>query len=106
MRNCTTAEILDPKWLEWAKGVHAIAQNGLAYAKNPFDVERYEAVREMAAEIMALHSDMDLNCARTRFASEAGHATPKVDVRGAVFRSDGILLVRQRQHGLWTLPGG
>ena len=34
--------------------------------------------------------------------------TPKVEVRGAVFRpADGkVLLVRETADGLWTLPGG
>lgn len=97
---------MDPQWLEWARRLQAIAQNGLTYAKDPFDIERYESVREIAAEIMSVHPDVDLNYARDLFASEAGHATPKVDVRGAVFRGDTILLVRERQDGLWTLPGG
>jgi len=97
---------MDPEWLEWAKTLQAIAQNGLAYAKDPFDLERYGAVREIAAEIMAVHSDMDVNTVRALFMSEEGHATPKVDVRGAVFCGDAILLVRERQDGLWTLPGG
>ena len=97
---------MDPKWLEWAKELQAIAQNGLTYAKNPFDIERYKAVREIAAEIVATHSDVDLNYVRGLFVSEAGHATPKVDVRGAVFRDNAILLVRERSDGLWTLPGG
>ncbi|MGV9799596.1 NUDIX domain-containing protein [Mycobacterium sp. NPDC003449] len=33
--------------------------------------------------------------------------TPKVSVRGAIFSSEGeVLLVRERADGLWTLPGG
>jgi len=97
---------MDPKWLEWAKRLQAIGQNGLACATDSFDIERYESVREIAAEIVAIHSDVDLNYVRDVFPSEGGHATPKVDVRGAVFRADTILLVRERQDGLWTLPGG
>ena len=41
------------KWLEWSRKLAAIAQNGLAYAKDPFDVERYSQLREIAAEILA-----------------------------------------------------
>jgi ADP-ribose pyrophosphatase YjhB (NUDIX family) len=98
--------VMAPKWLEWARKLQAIAQNGLTYAKDPFDIERYESVREIAAQVVAVNSDVDLNYARDLFANEAGHATPKVDVRGAVFRGDTILFVRERQDGLWTLPGG
>jgi ADP-ribose pyrophosphatase YjhB (NUDIX family) len=94
------------KWLDWAQRLQAIAQNGLHYARDPFDVERYEAVREIAAEMAAAFSDADVDAMRALFAGEKGHATPKSDVRAAVFRDDAILLVRERSEGLWTLPGG
>ncbi len=97
---------MTPKWLEWAQRLQAIAQSGLHYTQNPFEIERYEAVREIAVEIMAVHSDASPESLRALFAHEEGHATPKVDVRGAVFRDDTILLVRERVDGRWTLPGG
>ncbi len=40
------------------------------------------------------------------FAGDAGYATPKIDVRGVVFRDGKILLVQERSDGFWTLPGG
>ena len=41
------------------------------------------------------------------FREQTGYATPKVEVRGAVFRDDGqILMVRERDDGAWTVPGG
>jgi ADP-ribose pyrophosphatase YjhB (NUDIX family) len=97
---------MHPRWLQWAKALQAIAQNGLTYTEGPFDVERYEVVREIAAEMMAAHSDAELDFVRDLFANEVGAATPKVDVRAAVFRDDAILLVKERDDGLWTLPGG
>ncbi len=95
-----------PAWLSWAQRLQAIAQTGLHYARDPFDVERYKDVREIAAEMAATCSDADASAMRALFAGEAGHATPKVDVRAAVFRDDAMLLVRERSEGLWTLPGG
>ncbi len=97
---------MDPSWLRWAKGLQAIAQNGLAYAKDAYDKERYEAVRGIAAEMMAAGGDTDTETVLELFAQETGYATPKVDVRGAVFRDDGILLVREASDGKWSLPGG
>lgn len=97
---------MEPRWLEWAQRLQALAQSGLAYTQNPYEKERYEAVREIAAEILAAHSDLDIGRVRDLFASESGYATPKVDVRGVVFRDDAILLVKERRDGLWTLPGG
>jgi hypothetical protein len=84
----------------------AIAQNGLTYAESHFDTERYEQVRNIGAEMMAEQSGMDHQRILDLFAGEVGYATPKVDVRGVVFRDDCILLVKERADGLWTLPGG
>ena len=97
---------MDPSWLRWAKGLQAIAQNGLTYATNAYDRERYQAVRETAAEMMAVNSDADTEFVRQLFTQETGYATPKVDVRGAAFRDNGILLVREVSDGRWSLPGG
>ena len=97
---------MNHKWLEWVKKLQAIAQNGLTYTENPFDVERYKSLRAIAAEIMATYSNVEPSYVVDLFAREVGYATPKVDVRGAVFRDDTILLVREREDGCWTLPGG
>jgi ADP-ribose pyrophosphatase YjhB (NUDIX family) len=94
------------KWLEWAKRLQALAQNGITYCDDFYDRERYEAVREIAAEMMATRSPEDVDFVRNLFAHEVGAATPKVDVRAAVFRDDTILLVKERSDGFWTLPGG
>ncbi len=55
---------------------------------------------------MAEYSEVDADYVETLFAGDVGHATPKIDARGIVFRDDAILLVRERADRLWTLPGG
>ena len=91
--------------LDWARRLQAIAQTGLAYRdQTAYDRARYDAVRRIAAEMLATNGDVEALDAR--LALETGHATPKLDVRGAVFRDDAILLVREKSHGKWTLPGG
>ena len=97
---------MEPNWLTWARKLQAIGQNGLTYSKDPFDIERFEELRELALEILQNYTDSDLPRIRDLFAGEHGHATPKVDVRGVVFNEDAILLVRERADGKWTLPGG
>jgi ADP-ribose pyrophosphatase YjhB (NUDIX family) len=97
---------MDPQWLAWAKRLSAAAQNGLAYNTDPFNIERYQMVRAVAEEMLAAASGEELDVIRDLLAGEVGHATPKVDVRGVVFRDDAILLVRERADGLWSLPGG
>ncbi len=98
---------MDPKWLQWAKQLQAIAQTGLTYTQDPFDAERYEALRQIAIEIMAAHTDADMRHIGDLFAGEVGHATPKIDLRGVVFQDNKILLVRESMDdGQWTIPGG
>ena len=96
-----------PQWLAWARRLQAIAQCGLTYCKDKFDIQRYGEIRDIAAEMMAttaaLPSDAPL---QDLFAQQAGYATPKIDVRTAVFRDGRILLVREIEDGSWTLPGG
>ena len=86
--------------------MNAIAHNGLLYSQNPFDLERYKLVRKIAAEIMAAHTGVETDVVEDFFACEEGYATPKVDVRGAVFREGALLFVKEPQDGLWSLPGG
>ncbi len=96
----------DPKWLEWGKRLLAIAQNGLTYARDYYDVERYEMIRRIAAEILSSAADLPAKPVLYLFKGDVGYATPKVDVRGALFRDDTILMVQERADGLWSLPGG
>jgi ADP-ribose pyrophosphatase YjhB (NUDIX family) len=92
-----------PKLLDWARRLQAIAQTGVAYGEpHVYDRERYEQVRRIAAEMLAANGDVEAIDAR--FALESGHATPKLDVRGIVFRDGEILLVRE--DGAWGPPGG
>ncbi len=95
-----------PPWLDWSRRLQAIAQTGLTFARDPFDIERYGAIREIAAEMLTRGSGLDLETVRGVLERDSGYATPKVDVRGVVFRDDRLLLVRERSDGGWTLPGG
>lgn len=94
-------------WLRWVKSLRAISQTGLHFSRDPFDTERYEQVRGIAAEILAQHSNLSRQEIVTLDAAETGYATPKVDVRGAAFRDGRILMVSETgDGGRWTLPGG
>ena len=90
----------NPLWLEWAQRLQAIAQTGLAYCRDPFDMERYAAIREIAEEIMASGAGLkDASAVMNLFSGDVGYATPKVDVRAAVFDDERVLLVREREDG-------
>lgn len=96
----------NPRWLNWTTRLQALAQTGLTFARDPYDVERYHAIREIAAEMLAAGSGADITVIRGLLTADAGYATPKTDVRGVVFRDDKILLVREKSDGCWTPPGG
>lgn len=98
--------MMTPKWLEWVWRLRAIAQNGLTYSKDPYDLERFRQVSDIAAEIAAAYTDVSPEVVKNLFLQDMGPATPKVDVRAAIFCGDTILLVRESCDGLWTLPGG
>jgi ADP-ribose pyrophosphatase YjhB (NUDIX family) len=96
----------DPSWLRIARELQAIAQTGLAFTKDPFDRERFERIQELAAAMMAEGAGHPADRILQLFQQDVGYPTPKIDVRGAVFQDDKILLVREASDGLWTLPGG
>lgn len=95
-----------PRWLTWARRLQSVAQAGLTYAQDDYDLERYEEVRRVAVEIAAAGSAGDAEKIAGFFASERGYPTPKVDVRAAVIVEDRILLVQERDDRGWALPGG
>jgi ADP-ribose pyrophosphatase YjhB (NUDIX family) len=92
--------------LEWAQQIQAIAQNGLAYSQNEFDIERYHQLRAIAAQMMVTGFNFEASQILGEFNRQVGYATPKIDVRAAVFDADKILLVQEKEDGCWTLPGG
>lgn len=94
------------KLLEWARAVQAIAQNGLAFSRDPYDQQRYDRLAELVTELLSSQLEIPPAAARAFFAGEHGYATPKVDVRGGIFENDRVLLVRERSDERWTLPGG
>lgn len=94
------------RWLDWAREIQSLAQTGLAFTKNPFDRISFTRLSDIAAEILAEHSQLPLPLIRRSFSLEPGYATPKVDVRAAVVRDGRILLVREKSDGKWAMPGG
>src|SRR5258708_19516635 len=96
--------MLEPQWLKWARELQALAQTGNHFATSDYDRERYARISEIAAEIFEKQGDTEGSKIRTIFEAQFGYATPKVDVRAAVFRARNILLVQQRPNILSPLP--
>lgn len=92
-------------WLQWAVELQSLAQAGLFYGKDAFDIERYEKIRNISAEMIAYKSEIPLDKIKDLFCNETGYQTPKLDSRAAIFQNNKILLVKERK-GNWSLPGG
>jgi ADP-ribose pyrophosphatase YjhB (NUDIX family) len=92
--------------LEKITELQAIAQSALAYCTNEFDIARYKRILEISAELLASNSTHQYEDIFELFTKETGYATPKIDVRGAVFKENKILLVQEKMDQCWTMPGG
>lgn len=93
---------MQTKWLERVQRIRAIAQAGLAFSKDVYDRERYKELMKLSAEMMADYSEKDIELITDLWQGEKGYPTPKADVRGAVFRENQILLVREKHDELWS----
>jgi ADP-ribose pyrophosphatase YjhB (NUDIX family) len=98
---------MEDRWLTWAKRLQAIASTGAHFTADKFDRERYEEIAAIANGMLAELAQVPVARVESLVPDFAmGYATPKVEVRGAVFERDRILLVREAGDGLWALPGG
>lgn len=94
------------QWLLWGRELHAIGQTGLYYSQNEFDRIRYQRVAEIAGSIISSLGSLPLEPLKIALNAQPGYVTPKVDVRGAIFHEDQILMVKEWSDGKWSLPGG
>jgi ADP-ribose pyrophosphatase YjhB (NUDIX family) len=97
---------MNNKWLQWASQLQSIAQAGLTFGADTYDLDRYEQIRSIAVDIIHEYTDIDSKKVRELFASETGYQTPKVDIRASVFSNGKILMVKEKVDGAWSLPGG
>ncbi|MBA3238108.1 MAG: NUDIX hydrolase [Parachlamydiaceae bacterium] len=94
------------KSVEWIAELKSIAQNGLAYSKDSFDLDRYAQLEKLCVALASNLSSLGEEKITELFSHDTGYATPKIDVRGALFKNDKIMLVRENSDSLWTVPGG
>jgi ADP-ribose pyrophosphatase YjhB (NUDIX family) len=95
-----------PQWLAWAQEIQALAQTGAHYAQNEYETARYTRLRHIAAEIIAQYTGFPAPELDEDFSRQIGYATPRVDVRAAVFRDNRLLMVHETIDGTWAMPGG
>lgn len=92
--------------LELSRRLLALSQTGLYFSTDEYDRERYREVAQIAARLLELQGVASAADVSKAWFADTGYATPKVEVRGAIFRDDRVLMVRERADGKWTVPGG
>ena len=93
------------QWLKWAIEIQSLAQSGLAYTDNVYDIERYKRLREISAEMLVEKTELNIGKVKDLFCNEVGYQTPKIDTRAAIFKDNKILLTHEN-NDTWSLPGG
>lgn len=96
---------MEDKFMKWALELQSLAQAGLFYGHDIYDKERYQRIREIAAQMIAERADLPVKKVKDLFFADSGYQTPKVDSRAVIFRDGKILLVREND-GRWSIPGG
>lgn len=99
--------LMKRNYLDLLDEISAIAQLGLNYSKDPFDLERYRRLLGLAADVYADITGLESPAIRERFTRELGYITPKIGVQGALFDDAGrMLLERRKDDGCWGMPAG
>jgi len=98
--------VMENYWLSVAQRIQALAQAGLTYSPNDYDLDRYHQLTDISVEILAKLSGGEPSQIKGLMTADVGYRTPKTDVRAVVLRGDKVLLVHEREDGAWSLPGG
>ncbi|GJQ64468.1 MAG: ADP-ribose pyrophosphatase [Melioribacteraceae bacterium] len=93
-------------WAEIAREIQALAQTGLTFASNHWEIDRNKRLMEIAEEIVLNKTLLEDEPIMETFTTQPGYATPKVDVRAAIIKDGKILLVKEVSDGKWCMPGG
>jgi hypothetical protein len=97
--------LINEPWLGWAQELQALSQAGLYYSKDPFDLERFERIRDISAQMLSYKTGISTEKIRELFCNEEGYQTPKIDTRAVLVQDNKILLVQEKDER-WSLPGG
>jgi len=93
--------------LQLVKQVQALAENGLHFSENDFDLDRYQILEEISLRMLSLVTGLPAETIEVSTPERNGYRTPKVDVRAVIFNDqDEILMVKERVDSRWSLPGG
>lgn len=92
--------------LNLARLLISTSEKGLIYSDTPFHVERYNLVKKIGIKLLDIISNLEEDKLKSVFVKENGYPTPKLDIRAVVPNGKSLLFVKEKDNGLWSLPGG
>jgi ADP-ribose pyrophosphatase YjhB (NUDIX family) len=95
-----------PQWLQIAREIQQLAQTGITFSQSEYEKKRYSRLTEIAAEIVESNTQLEKESVKKILMDHPGYATPKIDVRAAVFKDNKLLLVQETTDNCWAMPGG
>ncbi len=94
-------------YLNAFKRIKALAETGLVYAQNGYEVERNQELIDLSKELMAAIANQPIECLDHFYTPPTEYPTPKVDVRGFILNAKNeILFAKEKLDGKWSIPGG
>ncbi|NUM43429.1 MAG: NUDIX hydrolase N-terminal domain-containing protein [Anaerolineales bacterium] len=89
-----------------ADKLRAIANMGLRYAQDEYDVERYQKILLASAEIVAALEQGSPEEVLENYQDDLDHISPHAGAEAALFRDGKLLLIQRRDSKKWAIPGG
>ena len=89
-----------------ADELRAIANLGLNYSKNEYDLDRYERILSASARLIGAIEHRSSEEVLEQFQDNMFHVSPLAGAEAAVLHDNQLLLVRRQDNGLWAIPGG
>lgn len=91
----------------WSDQLRDISAMGLHFSKNPYDLENYHTIQDIAIAMLALATDEPLERVEALRASLFIRPTPCATGDAAIIDDNGrMLLIRRADNGKWAMPGG
>ena len=93
--------------ISFLEEIQSIARNGLNFAEDIYDRERYEKLLQLSSKSYSEWLNIPADSIRQRFQNEIGYITLKVGADAAIFNQNGEILLMERVDGSgWCLPCG
>lgn len=89
-----------------ADELRGIANLGLHFAQDEYDLERYQKVLKISASIVAALEERPPAEVLGAYEENLMHVSPLIGAGAVVYNDHKILLIKRHDDGLWAIPGG